>query len=140
MFCREALRDLAGRRATIEAAGTKIAIVSLAQPARSKELVESFGLGDVPRFDDPRLELYRGFELNRANLMQLAGPVSVLSAVRATLKAGFGAPSGDTRQLGGTFLINQGKVVRAYRSKLLGDQPDLEKLTVTAAGTPAATS
>jgi len=138
MFCREALRDLAGSRAKIEGARTKIAIVALAQPERSKQLVESFGLGDLPRFDDTQQQLYREFELNHANLMQLAGPVSALSAVRATLKAGYGKPEGDVWQLQGTFLIHNGKIVRAYRPRMLGDQPDLEQLATS--GSPSATA
>lgn len=139
MFCREALADLAGSREKIEAAGMKLAIVSLAQPQRSEELVNRFGLGDVPLFDDTAQELYRGFELRRASKAEFVTPTVGLHSARATLRYGFGSPQGDVMQMPGTFVIDRGRIVRAWRPRVLGDRLDPPTLmrAATGRGSPA---
>jgi len=125
-FCREALADVAARRARIEASGTRIALVHLSPDADAAAFFARYGLGDVARVSDPTRSLYRAFELSRGTIGQLFGWRVALRGFRAGLidRHWVGRLQGDGLQLPGAFLVHRGEVLRAFRHRDAADRPD----------------
>lgn len=129
-FCREALADIGVKRAKIEASGTRIALVHLSTEADIAPFAEKYGVADLPRFADPDRQLYREFDLAPAGLTQLLGFKVWWRGMLAALKSGhgFGGVKESMFQMPGTFLIQNGKVLRAFRHKSPADRPDYAEL------------
>jgi peroxiredoxin len=133
-FCRQALADVATRRAAIAAAGTGIVLVHMETEANAAALFARYGLGDLPRIADPARRLYRAFELVRGGVMQVVGPAVWLPGLKALIDGHFpGVPSGHLSQLPGAFLIHNGQIVRAFRGQTSADRPDYCDLATAAA-------
>jgi len=123
-FCREALSDVSAQRARIEASGADIALVHMGQQ-EPDELLERYGLSDLPRFRDPQCVLYDTFGLRTGNPLQLFGPGVWWRAVRAWRRGhGIGSLDGDGFRLGGVFVVRRGKVILARRLTSAADRPD----------------
>lgn len=129
-FCREAMADLGAKRATIEASGTRIALVHLSTEADIAPFAEKYGVADLPRFADPDRLLYREFDLAPGGITQLLGLKVWWRGMLAALKAGhgFGGIKESMFQMPGTFLIENGKVLRAFRHQSAADRPDYTQL------------
>ena len=129
-FCREALANLAARRAEIEADGTRIALVHMSDGERADEVLSSFGLEGVAHVRDTGQDLYRAFGLDRGTLMQLAGPRVISRGLIAGWMRGLGIGGieGDVSRLSGVFLVSNGEVVHTYRQRDAADQPDFVQL------------
>jgi len=129
-FCREALSDVSARRARIEQDGTGLAFVHMSTEPRAREMFQSYGLADLPRFSDPQQVLYRAFELKNGSFRQLLGPGVLWRGFYAALfqRHGFGLPEGNGLRLPGVFLIHQGKILRANRLRTAAERPDYEAM------------
>jgi len=88
-------------------------------------VIAGYGLGDVPRVDDPAGTLYRAFGLARGTLGQIAGPAVWRRGLQALL-AGHrvGPTGGDTLRLPGVFLLHNGAILKAYRHQNSAERPD----------------
>lgn len=124
-FCREAMDDLQRQRAAIDAQGLGIVLVHLGDDADAAAVAQRYHLGDIPRIADPQRHLYRALELQRGGFMALFSPrVFVRGFVAAILKGyGVGQSCGDGFQLGGAFVLYQGRVLKAYRHRSAADRP-----------------
>jgi hypothetical protein len=124
-FCREALADVAARRAEIERSAT-ICLVHMTDDASAAGLFAKHALGDVARVADADKRLYGALELARGTIGQLFGPrLWVRGLVAGVLGGhGIGGLRGDGFQMSGAFLIRDGRVVRAFRHQDAGDRPD----------------
>ena len=129
-FCREALDDLAKVRSKIEASGAKIALVHMSPEADIRPFVEKYHVSDLPRFSDPQRQLYTEFDLQPARLTQLFGFKVLWRGLLAALHAGhgFGFSQESMSQMPGTFLIENGQVLRAFRHQSPADRPDYAEL------------
>ena len=138
-FCRETLADLAERREALAATGTTIALVHMSPDEDAGPFFARYGLADVPRVSDPTRWLYQAFGLARGRLGQLfGGPVWVRGFVAGVLRGhGVGKLQGDGLQMPGTFLVREGRVLRAYVHRTAADRPDYAGL---AAGGPRETA
>jgi peroxiredoxin len=124
-FCREAVADLAEKRQAIEAGGTALAFVHLGTEEKARWFFKPYGMLDVPRFSDPDGRLYESFGLVRAELRQYLNAESLLRVLGAIARGHFiGFPAGDIERMPGAFRIDQGKVQKAFRHKLVSDRPD----------------
>jgi len=125
-FCREALHDVAKKRAEIESTNVRIVLVHMAPSnEQAAELFEKYGLADLPRVSDPYQTLYRAFELDRGTLRQLFGLKCFLRGLPAFLKGhGVGRLVGDGFQMPGVFLVKDGVVAHAFRHRSAADRPD----------------
>ena len=83
-----------------------------------------------PLLSDPERDVYRAYQLERANLLQLVSPGTVLAYLK--LLAGrriYHLTSSDLRQLGGDFVIDeQGAIQFEHRSAAPHDRPSVELL------------
>jgi len=123
-FCREALKDLAARRAEIERRGVRIAVAHMGAGDVGALLAEH-RLGDIARIEDPEQLLYRALGLQRGGFAQLFGLRVWLRGIEATLHGNLvGRLAGDGFQMPGVFLIERGRVVASYRHATAADRPD----------------
>ena len=130
-FCREALADLSARREEIEEAGTRIVLVHMAEDdAEAARLFSRYELEDVDRISDPGKALYRAFGLKRGRMGQLFSANVMRRGLKAALGDGHGMgwSNQDTFQMPGTFLLQEGEIVRAHRHRDAADRPDYEAL------------
>jgi hypothetical protein len=127
-FCREALADLAAERATIESRGLRLAVVHMSGPQPGAELLARYGLADVDHFSDPDCRLFRAFDLARGTAGQVLGPAIWWRGLWALMRHGVGKLDGDGFQLGGTFLVRDGKIVAAQRLRTSAERMELERV------------
>jgi hypothetical protein len=125
-FCREALADLSARRQHLESHGVVLALVYMESPLHMAQRCDYYGLEDVHRFCDPECRLYRALGLERGRFRQLFGWRVWRRVLRAALVDGHGvgALAGDGFQMPGVFLLENGKVINAYRAQTVADRPD----------------
>lgn len=130
-FCREALDDLGKVRGQIEASGAKIALVSMSTEADIAPFVEKYGVADLPRFRDPQRQLYTEFDLPSGGVTQLLGLKVWWRGMLAAFGGGhgFAASQESMFQMPGTFLIEDGQVLRAFRHQSPADRPDYAELS-----------
>jgi hypothetical protein len=124
-FCRQALADLARDRVKIEQSGTGIVLVHMETDAAAAALFATYNLADVPRISDPERQIYEAFELHRGSLAQVAGPAVWWKGFVSLLTGSLpGRPTSDVFQLPGTFLVQDGKIMKAFRNENSADRPD----------------
>ena len=136
-FCREALAELATDREQLAAAGLKLAVGHMSSSASAGTLLARYGLDDVDHFSDPDCRLFRAFDLARGSLWQVLGPDVWLRALPALAKYGLGKIEGDGFQLGGAFLIRDGKVIAAKRLTSSAERINFARLAEAALGKAA---
>lgn len=116
-------------RATIEAGGTQVAFVHMGEETQAAPFFGTYRLEDVARISDPAARLYRAFGLERGRLMQIAGPAVWLRGAAAMAKGHMvGALIGDTLQMPGVFLLQDGAVLKTFRHEYTSDVPDYADL------------
>ena len=124
-FCREALGDLAARRAELDELGVRIAVVHMGAPLAATLMLQKYGLEDLHRFSDPQCELYRAFRLERGTPAQLAGPKIWWRALPALWGGhGFGPIVGDGLRMPGVFVLDKGEIIASFRHASAADRPD----------------
>ena len=125
-FCRELLANLAGARADIETAGVRPVLIHMMEETEAAKLFGRYHLADLPRVSDPGQHLHQALELKRGSALDVIGPKVWWPGFKAVLLRGHrpGRPAGDVLQLGGAILVQDGKVIAAYRSEHSFDQPD----------------
>lgn len=128
-FCREALADLAKIQPKLASSGVSLAIVTMSDAARNRELAAEFGLDNAHWFSDPDRGVYRAMGLKRGGFMQLFGPSVWWPGLRATLRGHLvGRLEGDGFQMPGAFLVHRGSVRRQFRHAHAAERPDYEGL------------
>lgn len=138
-FCREAAADVAEQRAAIEREGVTPAFVGMSAEPALAAFLSAHGLGDLPRFSDPRRELYAAFGLGRGTPRQLFGARVVRRGLAAAAPRwlggeghGVGRLKGDGLQMPGVFLLHRGRLVGGYRHETAADRPDYRSLACEA--------
>jgi peroxiredoxin len=125
-FCRETLTNLSRSLKDIQSTGVKVVIVHMGSESDSKLMVDKYGLEGVTIQSDPERKFYQALQIKRGNFRQLFGPsVWTRGFYAGVLKGhGVGALKGDGFQLGGTFLIDHGKVTCLHASSTAADVED----------------
>ena len=124
-FCREAVAEITEKRPHIEAKGAQLAFVHLGTEEKAQWFFKPYALLDVPRFSDPEGKLYEAFGLTRAELRQFLNFTSVVRMLRAAFNGHFAFyPEGDIQRMPGVFLLDAGRIRKAFRHKLISDRPD----------------
>lgn len=104
-----------------------MAFVSMANEEKAKEFFARYGVEDLPRFSDPKKELYKAFGLETGSFTQVLGVKSFIRGFEA-IKHGIGVPVGDPWQMPGTFLIHKGEITQAFINETVSDKPDYESM------------
>lgn len=126
-FCREAMADLAAKRAEFEGCGIRLVLVHMSAPAVAEHWFEKYALSGVDYVADEQCSFYEAFGLAKGNFHQLFGLHAWIRGFDAGLVQGHwvGAQQlGDGFQMPGVFSIDKGRIVEAYVHKLASDRPD----------------
>lgn len=115
-FCRESLSQLSEYKKDLQAKGVRLFIVHMGEPDTSAKLAKEYDLEDATFVSDPERRFYRAFGARRAKFSELLGPRVWKEAFkRGSLgKHGIGKIDGDASQLGGIYLMDQGKARRMH--------------------------
>lgn len=126
-FCREALADIAKKRAEIEARGTKILFVHMTDDKLAERYFNRYDLQGIEHISDSECEFYTAFGLMKGNFTQLFGLQSWIRGFQAGVLNGHGAgikQMGDGFQMPGVFAISEGEIREAFIHKLSHSRPD----------------
>ncbi len=111
-----------------KARGAEVAIVTIDTPAQVAALCQRYKCA-FPCLSDPRAEAYRAFGLERGGVAQVITPRIIWRAAVSTLKGNYGGPMGDVFQMGGTFVIDRGGIVRyCYRNRDAADNAPIDEV------------
>lgn len=129
-FCREALADIATRKAGIEQMGTRIVFVHMTDDALAEKYFNKFGLEGAVHISDPACNYYAAFGLVKGSFTQLFGLHSWIRGFNAGIVQGHGAGPilGDGFQMPGVFVIQDGMIKDGFMHKLASDRPDYDEL------------
>ena len=129
-FCREALHDLAGQREAIRSAGVRPIVVHMGSVAQGDTLLRQHGLDDIDHVSDPDRRVYRGLELRLGTLSEVSGLSVIWRALfEGTLfRFGFGPMIGHGLQMSGAFVVQDGRIVRAFRARTSAERPDYAEM------------
>lgn len=129
-FSREALSDLRDQRSIIEQNGTRLVLAHLEDDAVAVPVFARYGLEDLPHISDPEAHVYESCGLERGGARQLFAPRVLWRGFRAALldRHGAGWSGADVRRMPGAFLIERGRIVRAFRHAASSDRPDYATL------------
>jgi len=129
-FCREAMAELSKRRANIEAQGTHLIFVHMADNEIADRYFNRYELSGVEHVSDPDCKYYTGFGLTKGSFNQLFGLQSFMRGFTAgVIKGhGIGAQLGDGFQMPGVFVLRDGQIRESFIHKLSSDRPNYEEL------------
>ena len=129
-FSRQALADLGDARHRIERSGIRVVLVHLERDDVAVPVLARYGLEDLPHISDPHAHVYESCGLERGGARQLFTPRVLWRGFRAALldRHGAGWSGADVRRMPGTFLIERGRIVRAFRHTTSSDRPDYTAL------------
>ncbi len=135
-FCREALAELSQKRAAIESAPARIVLVHMMNDQQAQDLFSKYGLHDVDRVSDPEQVLYRAFGLTRGSAAQVMGPGTWWRGFKTAILSGHlpGKPIGDVFQMPGAFVVENGRILRAFRADSSSAKPDYSELATCPIG------
>ena len=130
-FCREALSEIAFNRKEIEANGTRLVFVHMADEETANQYFTRYDLEGAVHICDPDCQYYADFGLVKGTLTQLMGLRVWMRGFDAGIIGGHGMGKlmGDSFQMPGIFLIQNGMIKDHYIHKLSSDKPDYQKLT-----------
>ena len=120
----------------LRGAGGELVVVTMGSVEQTEQFRRSF---DAPFtfLADPEQAGYRAYGLARGTLWQIAGPRVWLPAIKALARGGAGKPTGDIRQMPGSFVIDRKGIIRyAHYPTQQADRPrpdDLVRLLQTLA-------
>lgn len=126
-FCREALADISKIRKDIESQGVKIVFVHMADSfEKADAYFQKYHLEGCIHVCDPECKFYAAFGLSKGNLTQLLGLKTWIRGFSAGVLEmhGVGPHLGDSFQMPGVFVLNDGHILDAYIHKSAGDRPD----------------
>jgi hypothetical protein len=107
----------------------------MGRPAAAREFCQRQHLPFICLSDANRAS-YRAYGLRRGSLREVVGPAALAAGLRAAARGHFASvPVDDVYQLGGTFLIDTGGVIRFARYPAhAGDHPSPAELDRAVAG------
>ncbi len=130
-FCREALSEISMKREELIATGTKIIFVHMADNDTATRYFNRYNLEGAVHVSDPECTYYAAFGLVKGSATQLMGLRVWMRGFNAGVVGGHGIGKlmGDSFQMPGIFLIQNGQIKDQYIHKLSSDKPDYTKLT-----------
>ena len=129
-FCRQTLADLALQQEELEKQNVGLILVHQSDQSEGTRWFARYGLAHAEQMSDPETKLYKAFELGRASLTDIFRPSVWWNGFLAAVVQGhwFGRIVGDVFQLPGVFLVDKGKIVRAYRHLFASDRPNYSQI------------
>ena len=124
MFCREMVAEL--RQVVAKDPDYPEILVFVQGSVEQSRLFFAERWPEARAIADPRRRFYNAFGIRRGSLTQLvASPGVILAGARAMAKGNIqGQTVGDTAQMPGLMLVQEGCIVWQHRFRHAGDHPD----------------
>ena len=130
IFCKEALSDLSEKRKDFEGKGIEIVFVHMSSNEVADEYFTKYKLEGVSHISDPSAHFYQSFKLTKGSFMQLYGLQTWMRGY-ALKKDGhqleMAKRLGDSTQMPGLFLVENGEVTQQFIHKRASERPDYNK-------------
>jgi peroxiredoxin len=113
----------------LRAAGLNVAAIGLGEPKHARRYCGQLA-PHITCLCNKTAEAYEAYGIREGTLAQLVNAGLWKGVMRAT-KAGFiqGRATGNSRLLGGTFVVDQSGVIRhVHYNRFAGDHPDLSEI------------
>lgn len=132
VFCKETLSVLKREHKLIEKIGTKLVIVHMSEESEAAKILAKYGLENVSRVSDSEFKLYKQFGLEKGEMGQLINLKGILRMIDLFLFKGISQSklAGDPYQMPGTFLVQNGQIINAFKHETAADNPDYIRLAV----------
>lgn len=129
-FCRETLNELKGKLPGLESQRITPVVVHLGTPEDGQRMLDRAGLQATLHVSNPNADLYRAYQLKRGQLSQLLGPRVWWRGFQSAILKGHGTGPlvGDGFQLGGAFLVENGRITKSFPAKDAADKVPFECL------------
>lgn len=134
-FCREAMAEIAQKRAELESGGKKIVFVHMGTAAMAEGFFKKYKLLPVFHVCDPATRFYHGFGLLKGTARQTFGLMNWIRGFEASIIEGHGAanPSaasglGDGFQMPGVFMVYKGVLFGQFIHQNPFDRPDYAEI------------
>lgn len=137
VFCKEALHDLAEKKAEFIKRGIRVVFVHMADEEVANEYFKNYGLEGAAHISDPGCQYYSAFGITKGTFSQLYGLrtwIRGFNAKRAGFELEMAKNLGDSTQMPGIFLLRFGKIMDTFIHKHASDRPDYQKLISIASG------
>jgi peroxiredoxin len=130
VFCKDTLDHVSKVHKDFERCGTRIVLVHMVSENEAKEHLDVFGLSHLTQISDPESMLYKRFRLRKGRIGELFGFKALSTALRLYVQRGFkvGPEAGDSLQMPGVFLLEDGRVKAGFMHQSAADQPDYDRL------------
>jgi peroxiredoxin len=130
IFCKEALSDLAEKRQQFENKGIQLVFVHMSKNDVADDYFIKYDLEGVSHISDPTANYYKSFKLTKGSFMQLYGLQTWIRGY-AVKKEGhqleMAKHLGDSTQMPGLFLLQNGKISEHFIHKRASERPDYDK-------------
>ncbi len=138
VFCKEALHDLADLKETFHKKNVQMVFVHMSDETVADEYFKNYNLEGVSHISDPICNYYTAFGITKGTFSQLYGLrtwIRGFEAKRSGFDLELAKNLGDSTQMPGIFLLNNGKILDHFIHKKTSDRPDYQKLiSVATAG------
>lgn len=130
IFCREAMKDVAGKRDSFQDKGVKIVMVHMSDNTTADEYFNNYGLPGISHISDPDCKYYAAFGLAKGSFSQLFGLKNLIRGIELSAKGNLPTfrQIGDGFQMPGIFMIRNKRIVDSYIHKTAADRPDYESI------------
>ena len=129
-FCRTALAEISEKRKDIEAMGSRLVFVHMADNIVADSYFNRYNLDGAEHISDPTCQRYAEFGLFRGKFKQLFGLSTWIKGFQRGVMEGhsIGQRLGDDFQMPGVFVLRDDQIMEQYIHKLASDNPDYVKL------------
>ena len=130
VFCKEALSVLSRKREQFENKGIQLVFVHMSENEVAEEYFTKYGLEGISHISDPMANYYKSFKLTKGTFTQLYGLQTWIrgySLKKEGHQLEMAANLGDSTQMPGLFLLQNGEIAEQFIHKRASEKPDYEK-------------
>lgn len=132
VFCKEALDDLARKRAEFEKGGIRMVFVHMAEFDTAVSYFEKFNLVGIDHVSDPVQRYYSAFGLHRGTFSQLYGLHTWMRGFQLKASRGYqlelAQKLGDSTQMPGVFVLHEGQIKESFIHQYAAERPNYDHL------------
>lgn len=125
------MNELSKLKSKIDKAGSKLVFVHMADENVAVKYFEEFGLSGIEHISDPSCSHYEEFGLQKGSISQLFGLNTLMRGFKVSREINQSMTLkqiGDSFQMPGIFILENGEILTSYIHKTASDKPDYEKL------------
>lgn len=129
-FCKDTMDHIASVRKDFDRCGVRIVLVYMIPPSEAQVHLQQYGLDDLDQISDPESMLYKKFRLRKGRVMELFGPKALLrfGQLLWTKHYLIGKEAGDSLQMPGVFLLQNGQILSGFIHDSAADRPDFDQI------------